>query len=257
MYSRIFYKIIGSLLLILLSFSGIAQNDQDSYTYRRGFLFPFSYKIQLPAADLAQRFGTNFSIGSGVLLKNERNWIYGIEGSYIFGNIIRQDELLNSYLYHSTGLIIDNTGRSANVSFNERGWSATIRIGKLLPLHPTNKESGLILQGGVGVLQHQLQVDLRGYDVPILQGPYLAGIDRLSNGISLVQNIGYLHLDSKRLINFAVSFEAYQAFTRNRRIYNFDSMTNDQGLRIDLLFGIRFTWILPVYRQHKDQYFYN
>jgi len=258
MFAIAFQRFIILATFLLLTCSVFAQEDEkDTYKYRRGFLFPFSYKIQLPAADLAQRFGTNFSIGSGVHLKSEQNWIYGIEASYLFGSVIRQESLLNSYLYHNTGFIIDNTGRPANVVFNERGWTATIRIGKLLPLHPTNKESGLILQGGIGILQHQLQVDLRGYNVPLLEGPYLAGIDRLSNGISLVQNIGYLHLDSRRLINFAISFEAYQAFTRNRRIYNFDEGRTDQDLRVDLLFGVRFTWILPVYRQHKNQFFYN
>jgi len=246
-------------IILLLCFPCFlfAQNKDNVPPIRRGFLFPFSYKFQIPAANLAERFGTNFSVGSGILLKTEKNWIWGVEGSYLFGNTIRQNSLLNSYVYHSTGLIIDDGGQPANVAFNQRGWTATARIGKLIPLKPERKESGLLVLGGLGILQHKLHVDTRGSSVYVLNGPYVKGIDHLSNGFSLVQQIGYLHLDKRRLINFSISFEAYQAFTRNRRAYNFDEMGANDELRVDLLFGVRFSWILPVYREHSNQYFFD
>jgi hypothetical protein len=56
--------------------------------------------------------------------------------------------------------------------------------------------------------------------------------------------------------NFYIGIELMQAFTMNRRSYNFDTMETDYTKRTDLLFGLRAGWILPLYARAPKAYYY-
>lgn len=110
--------------------------------------------------------------------------------------------------------------------------------------------------GGAGLLQHKIRIETIGNTVPQLDKEYKKGYDRLSNGLSLHEMIGYYHFGNKHLINFYAGFEFIQAFTENRRSYNFDEMKKDETKRVDLLFGIRAGWMLPVYRRAPQKFYF-
>jgi hypothetical protein len=61
------------------------------------------------------------------------------------------------------------------------------------------------------------------------------------------QYVGYRHLDKNRLLNFFGGFDIMQAFTKNRRGYNFDTRQEDTKDRIDILLGFRIGVTLPIY----------
>jgi hypothetical protein len=67
--------------------------------------------------------------------------------------------------------------------------------------------------------------------VPQVQGAYAKGYDRLTNGPAISQYIGWLHLDRKKLVNFNAGIEIIEAFTQNRRDFNFDQMKKDDSKR--------------------------
>jgi hypothetical protein len=48
-------------------------------------------------------------------------------------------------------------------------------------------------------------------------------------------------------LNFFGGFDIMQAFTRNRRGYNFDTQKEDTKDRIDILVGVRIGITLPIY----------
>ena len=50
------------------------------------FLLGPSFAYQQPGGELAERFGYNFSVGGSFMLKLKSNWIFGIEGQFIFGD---------------------------------------------------------------------------------------------------------------------------------------------------------------------------
>jgi len=251
--SRLFFCVF--LLLVFGSQSTNAQQQQTPKKNRSGFLFPITYKFQLPAGDLADRFGSNSSVAGGIYYKSTNNWLIGIEGSLLFGSKIKDTSILDSYVFTSDGDILDSSGIPTDIFFFERGFELSARLGRLIPISKKNQESGLLVQVGAGFLQHKYVIDNKDFAVPYLIGDYLKGIDKLTNGFAISQHIGYLHLDKKKWTNVSLGFEIIEAFTKNRRSYNFDEMKADTKTRVDIFIGIRLSVILAVYDK-KDDFFY-
>jgi hypothetical protein len=48
-----------------------------------------------------------------------------------------------------------------------------------------------------------------------------------------------------------------QAWTKNRRGFNFDTGKEDNEMRLDIMTGFKAAWILPLYKKVPDaHYFY-
>ena len=82
------------------------------------------------------------------------------------------------------------------------------------------------------------------------------GYDRLSTGFSLNQFIGYQYFGKTRLINFFAGIEGIQAFTKNRRGYNYDTQKVDTKERFDSMYGIKVGWIIPFYKKTTQEFYY-
>ena len=244
-------RIIFIFLSSLLFLSTNAQvNIKDSTVFTP--LISASYSYQWPGGDLVNRFGSNSSIGAAFMIKTKSNWIFGIDGNFIFGNNVKEDGILDN-ISTGNGQIIDENGNPVDIGFFERGFLTSLKFGRLFSLFGPNKNSGVVIIGSVGLLQHKIRIES---DVPQLQDEYKKGYDRLTNGLALSEFIGYLYLGNKRTLNFYAGFEFTQAWTQNRRSYNFDTMKKDETKRIDLLSGIRFGWIIPFYKRVPDEYYY-
>ena len=79
---------MSKVFLILFCFSAmqmIAQEQQNTLT-----AILFDYTHQFPMADLQENFGDNSSIGLSVIRRRADNWLFGIDGSYIFGSKIHK-----------------------------------------------------------------------------------------------------------------------------------------------------------------------
>ncbi len=219
-------------------------------------LVHIDYGLVLPVADLGNRFGLSSKVGGSVMRKTANNLLFGVDGFFLFGNVLKEDSLAIN-LFNSDGYITGTDGLPADVSLFLRGFLTTFKAGKLFTLNAKNPNSGIFVLGGAGFLQHKLHIVDRNESVPQLQGKYRYGYDRLTNGFALQQNIGYQYLANNRLVNFRISAEAVQAFTQNRRSYNFDTRRAETGRRIDVYFGISIGWILPLYPHSDDQFFIN
>jgi len=159
-------------------------------------------------------------------------------------------------LMTESGYIINKYGEYGTFLLSERGFYGGAKIGKLIPVWGPNKNSGIIVNVGAGLLQHQIRIENKDNNTPPILGDYKKGYDRLSNGLCLREFIGYQYLDNKGLINFYFGIEFYQAWTKCRRDYNFDTMQRDDTERKDYLSGIRIGWILPLYRKAPNKYYY-
>lgn len=204
-----------------------------------------SYGFHLPAADLARRFGSNLTVGFGLEWMSSRNWFVGLHHHFLFGQQVKEDPL--ALLRDADGNIPGENGEPAYVSLRQRGFASGLHFGRLLSLS-ANPRAGLRLQGGVGVLQHKIRVqeDPQSF-VALVYGEYKKGWDRLSMGLSLSQFIGWQTLSENRRINFYIGIELEEAFTRNRRDYDFATMGPLSEKRFDMLIGLRAGWILPFY----------
>jgi len=110
----------------------------------------------------------------------------------------------------------------------------------------------LFIMGGVGFLLHRIRFT---GSTPQLAGEYFKGYDRLSYGLGLSQFVGYMHLSNNRMLNFYFGMEFTQAWTVNRRGYNFDQMAVDNERRLDMISGFKVGWVLALYKKVANEYY--
>jgi hypothetical protein len=246
----LFLAVAFCLLIVLFS---QAQNVKDSSLFVP--MVKLSYAAHVPGGDLAKRFGISSSVALNFSIKTRHNLFFGVDGSFVFGNNIKEVGILDS-LKTSSGFIIDQNGNPATVRLFERGYLASVHIGKLFHLWTPNKNSGLLVYAGPTYFQHKIKIDDIGRQTAELVEPYKKGYDRLSSGFGLHEFIGYVYLGNNRMLNFFAGFDFVQAYTKSQRSYDFDLMKADTKKRFDLLSGIRLGWILPLYRGTPQQFYY-
>ncbi|NLA23524.1 MAG: hypothetical protein GX879_01015, partial [Bacteroidales bacterium] len=214
------------------------------------------YAYQIPEGDLAEKYGQNSMVGLGVTFKTKFNLMIGGEISYLFGNTIKRDSTILDGLRSSNGEIINEYGEYAKIICSQRGFYTGINLGYLIPIGKPNKNSGIVLKVGSGLLQHHIRIENKDNNAPQVLGDYKKGYDRLTNGLANKYFIGYQHLSNNKWLNFSCGFEFYQAWTKNRRDFNFDTMSRDETLYHEYLYSIRAAWILPVYYRSPDKFYY-
>jgi hypothetical protein len=220
------------------------------------FMIGGTFAYQIPGGDIADRFGNNFNVGGTFQWKTKKNWIFGIDGNFLFGDDVKENNILEK-ISTSQGYIIGEGGFYADVVLYERGLMFQAKGGKIFPFIGPNPNSGLMATLGVGLLQHKIRIEDKGNTAPQLSDEYKKGYDRLTNGLSLTQFLGYANFGNHRLVNFQAGFEFTEAFTKSRRNYDFDTMTHDDKSRFDLLVGVRVAWIIPLYKRTPREYYYN
>jgi hypothetical protein len=219
--------------------------------------FSADYKYQLPGGDLLWRFGPNSAVGASGLYKTKHNFIYQLQWNYIFGNKLIGDDPL-SIIMTSDGHVIDKDGKYADIRIFERGYTLGISSGKVFNnFLSSNKNSGILLMGGVGLLQHKYRIYDNGSKAPQLTKDYLKGYDRLTSGIALNEFVGYWFMSKSRFVNFYAGFDFVQGFTKSRRSWDYSTMSADTEHRTDLLSGVSFGWVIPLYKKtsHSTVYY--
>jgi hypothetical protein len=248
-------KNILILLLALLPLPAVSQqNIRDSSIAFT--MIGASGAWQIPGGNLDERFGNNFNIGGVFQWKTKKNILLGLDGQFIFGNTVKENSILDS-LITSQGGIISSQGEFADVILYERGFKFELKIGKIFPVFGPNKNSGILTTLGGGIVQHKIRIENQGSSVPSIEEDYKKGYDRLSNGFSLTAFAGYMNFGNNRLVNFYAGLELTQAFTQNRRSFNFDTREQDLKKRNDLFLGLRLGWVIPLYKRAPKEFYYN
>jgi len=248
-------SLFGLLILVLAipRHSNAQVSIKDSI--ENVWLIHIGYTYHLTAADMKARFGPSSNIHLGFGYKNKKNWIFGTEISYFFGNTINENNVLAN-LVNSYGYIIGEDGSPADIIIQERGLMARAYGGKLLSILGYNKNSGILFSTGVGFLQHKFRIDAKAGLVPSLVGDYKKGYDRLSNGMMITQFIGYHFMHNRKVVNFTIGIECIEGFTQSRRSLDYDTGFMDTKKRLDILWGPKIIWELPLYRNAEQKIYY-
>lgn len=217
------------------------------------------YGFNLTAGDLAERHGHFNHIGFFAGYKTRRNWVYGLDASYMFGNDVkRTNEELFGHLMDDKGNITDQNGDDATVVTGSRGLHVNLNAGKILPIFNPNPNSGLYVSLGAGFLAHKIRVETQDHVVPTLELDYRKGYDRLVQGMNVSQFVGYAFMSSDNFLKFYAGLYAQEGFTYERRTIFFDEpdYVVPQTQRLDIQYGIRLGWLIPIYpRQPQEFYF--
>lgn len=247
---------------LLLCFSALTFSRVNSQVNVKDSAISFSmvsgsFGLHLPTFDMKDRFGMSNTIGAGFGFKTKGNWYFGIEGNFLFSDKIKNEESLLANITTSDGHIIDQNGVYANLVLLERGFDVKLRTGKIVPIFNSNPNSGLIITGGAGFLQHKIRIENSDNAAPQVSGNYKKGYDHLCNGPALNQFIGYVHFSNNRKINYFAGIEAIEAFTQSRRAYYFAEMLRPDEKRFDMLIGIKLGWSFPLYSKASREFYYN
>lgn len=242
-------------IVLMLGISSISfAQDTKKENVNPAILVDVTYGIYQPTGVLNERFGSNFGIGSNVLYFTPNNWLFGLEGKFFFGNNVKEDVL--SLFRTPEGGILGFDQSFASVSLNERGWYVGASGGRVFTFSKKSR-SGIRVNIGAGFFQHKIRIHDETGSVSYLKDNYKKGLDRLTNGFSLNEFIGYQHISKNSLVNFHVGFDLTQGFTTNQRDWNYDTMNQEQDGRLDLLWGFKVGWSLPLYlEQRPDEIFY-
>lgn len=243
---------------ILLSFSilfaVLETSAQEKKIRPRGdkmMNFQFHYTYLKPDGDLGKRFGNIHNVGFGGLFKLPNHWLFSLDASYQYGLNVKENEILVN-LVNSSGTVMNNGGTPADYSVGQRGFSMYGKIGRLFPLTQRNLNSGIIVLLGGGVYYHKINISTSRNDIPVLSENYRKGYDRLCMGPALTQFVGYSYQSSNRYYNFFIGVDFMEAFTESVRKYNYDTRMPDTGKRLDITYGIRLGWMIPIYLNTRN-----
>jgi hypothetical protein len=251
------------LCLFLLPIRSIGQrNVKDSIIGTP--LIGVHYGAIWTAGDLADRYGFMNHVGINGGYKTKHNWYFGLDGNFMFGNRIKAEEPTDEFygifdhLTDSYGNITDVNGDTAIVILYSRGFNANVVFGKLIPVLSPNKNSGIMIQLGFGYLMHRLRIETQEQVVPQLELDYKKGYDRLTSGWNSHQFVGYSYMGNSGFYNFYAGFYIQEGFTQNNRTIFFDQpdVPVSTKTRLDIQYGFRLGWYVPVYkRKPRDYYF--
>jgi len=242
------------LIIVCIVFVKLISSQSDSNAIAVP-LIGVHFGGALPFADMGKRYGANLNAGFNFMYKTRKNILFGIDANYGFGRNIKDDVLKN--LKTADGYVIDNSGYPADIRMSERVITITLHVGKLLPLGSPNPNSGLLLDAGLGYMQHKVHFVDINQQIASIKGDLRNGLDRLTNGICASQFIGYMYLSDNRYFNFYTGVEAFEGITKSVRKFNYDTGLPDTKSRLDILLGLRIGWILPLYSRTPKNYFYN
>lgn len=266
-------KTLLTIVLILTSFVGFGQTPRNIANEAIPVtMFQVTYAAQFPAFDTRNDYGFTNTIGGSVIHKTKSNWLFTGNGNFIFGNQLKGSriDLLGEGITTIYGEVIGAGGLPSSLAFFQRGLHFQAEIGKLFPLEP-NPNSGIFVQIGAGYLWNrtriEYQIEAQNPPYPLLND-YQYGYDRMRGGFSLHAEAGYLVLSNTRVYNLSVSLEATYARTKHLRDYDFRVFYdengephingyNDKNQRFnDFYYGIRLSWMIPVYQRQPDEYYY-
>ncbi len=240
---------------------GVAWSQGDPQGQKQGGFDPgFQAAIhvggQVPDGPLSERFGPSNTVGLSVYRLASAGWRWGIHYRFQTGSQVKEPGLLDN-LRDPNGHIIDNEGRIALVTAQQRGTILSLSAGRLFPVDFISKGSGLALELFAGFWEHKLHFQNRGNRLTQLDEPHIKGYDRLTGGMMLMPRVGYVHDSENGLVRFQFGVEAMLGRLQPNRAWNSDTMTADAGPRNDRTFGLFAAWILRLKARSTDVDYYH
>lgn len=250
----------------LLLLSGIFSYGQDDLfgpsagkKLHYGFILNGNISADKPMLDMAKRFGNDYRLGASITYKTKGNWLFGIKYDFLLGNKIVEDSFVSNIKDKYSGSFngkvfqtLNINGQRVGVTVFERGFLTGVSAGKIVPIKKGEKDNGLMFLTTVGFIQHRINIFNRDGDVSQLQGDYVKGYDRLTQGWFLEQYAGYTYFAKNGLLNFNFGFDLMWGFTEGKRAFLFDVGRPDDKKRNDVLLGVRAGWMIPIFKRKSE-----
>ena len=248
------------IICLTLSYSGTYSQRNMSDSTIGTPLLGIQYGLSWTGGDLAERYGLFNNVGFASGYKFSNNFYLGVEGDFMFGRDIRMDvNEIFGHLADSKGNITDINGDIGTVLLFSRGFHVNIEVGKVFSRLGHNENSGLFVKVGGGYLNHRMRIETNDHVIPSLELDYKRGYDRLTTGFNLSQFVGYLFMANNNFLNFYAGFFIQEGFTQNKRTVFYDQPDTPvpSDTRLDILYGVKLGWLIPVYKRRPKDFYYN
>lgn len=242
-------------ILCLAGWAKPASAARDTTHYTPAVVISVGAGYHFGLADLGKRFPSFSTLPASLYYKNSHNFIFGFEYNRFLGNRFKLDSLFGGIVGPSQQ-ILDQNGFPAVIRYYMRGFTAQGYIGKSFKIFPKAKYARLQTNIGFGMMQHFLKMRFDKGTLPQLEGNYAAGYDMLTNGIMISQSLYYQYYNTKS-VSFFGGFNFVQAFTQNRRNWNYGTMRQDLTHRKDFYVGMTAGILIPINlkpQNDKDYY---
>jgi hypothetical protein len=93
----------------------------------------------------------------------------------MFGGDVKETGILDS-LRNSDYRIIGINGAYSNITISQRGYFLLAKGGKVFPVFKRNRNSGIMVSGGVGFMQHKIRIAVPDNNVPLLDKEAAQGV---------------------------------------------------------------------------------
>ena len=245
------FKVTLAFLGCLLTYLNLS--GQEVPRKSAAHLFFVGGGLNMPLADMADRFGTYGEISGGYQYMSSGNWIFGIDYGFHFGESVKEDAL--SSLRNTTGQIITTGERYGEIFQRMRGQYIGLEIGRLWQLDNSVRR-GIKTTVGAGIMEHQIRITDQLQATEKIFGERKKGYDKLSRGLSLRQYVGYHHLSNNKRINYNLGLEFTQGFTTAVRSIDWNTGLPNEGNRLDMSVAIKLEWMLPFYTGKSSEEVY-
>jgi len=223
-------------------------------------LLGVQYGLSWTGGDLAERYGMMNTVGLTAGYKFRSNWYVGIAGDFLFGRDINMDlDQIFGNITDKQGYIIDINGDQGSVLLFSRGFHANIEVGRVFSKLGHNANSGVMLKIGGGYLNHRMRIETNDHVIPSIELDYKRGYDRLTTGFNTSQFLGYLFMADNSFLNFYGGIFIQEGFTYNRRKIFYDAPNTfaPTEMRMDILYGFKVGWLIPIYQRKPKEYYFN
>jgi len=246
------------ILLILILANPFAALAQSFSGKEQGFLFTPHAALQFPKADLQERYNNFASIGLSTYYKTKKNFLFGFEYDWYFGNGVNEIGTFSEITAES-GQIIDSDGNFSVIRLNLKGNYGTANVGYLINVPSDEKNSGILLSVGAGIMQHKIDIVSSQNKIPQINGEYDKGYDKLAYGFATKQYIGYQYLSLKNRYHFRAGLEFNQGFTQGRRTWDFNANAPGTDKRFDATVAVKLGIVVPVFTKatEDEEFFFN
>ncbi len=208
-----------------------------------------------PMGDLKERYHIFGQAGSSFMMKFKSNILLAAEGMILFGEGYKGEDPLRLIL-NSNGTLTNQFGKPAEFARGMRGMQLTAKAGYIFSKFAHNPNSGITFTAGAGFFQSKYWIDQRGNNIPQIMGDYVKGYDKMSNGFALTQFVGYTYFHNKNFWNAFIGVEFTEAWTQNRRDWDFTLMRKDNQSYNEFMMTLKAGWIISFIRREAEEIYY-
>jgi len=226
-----------SFLVVVFTLISICLFSQDDGMHNINLQSSFLYEF--PGGDLVKRYGPISKFEFKTEYLSNRNFAFYFKAGVRINQNVKEDILASTRT--SEGFVIGVNGFYADVFGRKRGYDLGLGWDKLVAIKSQFLRFGI----AATYTTHWINFVDDSRSVPQIEGLSGHFYDRFVSGFGIEENLQFQYNTSSNRAGFLLGLQIGQAFTTEHR---YELLGEDaKKMRLDLYYGIKLTYLLPLY----------